>query len=81
MLLENIFISVIGAPKTNIFSAQNGYQAFQKATQQQMDLIIMDLNMPIMDGFTAARKIKDFYKKDSYIFFSEMEGKESLNIQ
>jgi len=61
MILENILISIIGVPNTNIFSAQNGYQAFQKATQHQIDLIIMDLNMPIMDGFTAAKKIKEFY--------------------
>jgi len=26
------------------------------------DMIIMDLNMPIMDGFRATKKIKEFYK-------------------
>ena len=36
--------------------------------------------MPIMDGFTAAKKIKEFHKKDSYIFFSKSEKNERSNI-
>lgn len=40
-----------------IDTARNGAEAVQKATEQQYDVITMDINMPIMDGLTAVEKI------------------------
>lgn len=37
--------------------AVNGKQAVDKVTEQDFDLIFMDLQMPIMDGLTATRNI------------------------
>src|ERR1700682_2090407 len=37
--------------------AENGYQAVQKATELQPDLIVLDLSMPVMAGLGAARAI------------------------
>ena len=36
-------------------------QAYQKAISGTFNLIIMDLNMPVMDGFAATKKIKEFF--------------------
>ena len=38
--------------------AENGAMAVERATRDQPDLILMDLGMPEMDGWTAAEKIK-----------------------
>lgn len=38
-------------------TARNGAEAVEKATASQYDVITMDINMPIMDGLTAVRKI------------------------
>ena len=38
--------------------ASNGYEAIEKATSHQYDLIFMDIQMPEMDGVTATGKIK-----------------------
>ena len=40
--------------------AENGRVAVEKAQEQSYDLILMDLQMPEMDGFTATEKIKVF---------------------
>ena len=40
--------------------ADNGRIAVEKAQEQPYDLILMDLQMPEMDGFTATEKIKAF---------------------
>ncbi|MEZ6133009.1 MAG: response regulator [Planctomycetaceae bacterium] len=38
--------------------AENGLQAFEKATTENYDLILMDMQMPVMDGFTATQKLR-----------------------
>ncbi len=40
------------------FLAMNGRDGFHAASKQKPDLIIMDLSMPEMDGWTATRLIK-----------------------
>jgi len=41
-----------------VFEAENGAVAIEKAIRQRPDLILMDIQMPVMDGMTAARLIR-----------------------
>ena len=41
-----------------ITEAENGEEALAAVTKQRPDLILMDVQMPIMDGYTATRWIK-----------------------
>jgi len=40
--------------------AENGAIAVEMVTKTPYDLILMDLQMPVMDGYTAARKIREY---------------------
>ncbi len=42
----------------NIIEAQNGREAIEFATLYRPDLILMDIKMPVMDGFEASRVLK-----------------------
>ena len=40
--------------------AENGLLATEKLKESRFDLILMDLQMPVMDGYTATIKIREF---------------------
>ena len=40
-------------------AAENGEQALKKTREQCPDLILMDIGMPVMDGLTAIRSLRD----------------------
>lgn len=48
----------------NIVEAENGNQAVRLAQQVRPDLIIMDMEMPELDGLAATRKIRSIKELD-----------------
>ncbi|EKD35827.1 MAG: Response regulator receiver protein [uncultured bacterium] len=42
-----------------VLEAKNGVEGIEKAREYRPDLVLMDIQMPVMDGFTAARILKD----------------------
>ena len=42
-----------------VATAENGKIALHLAAEQEFDVILMDMQMPIMDGYTATRILRD----------------------
>jgi len=42
----------------DVIEARNGKEAIDAAQQRQPDIIIMDLSLPVMDGWEATRRLK-----------------------
>lgn len=45
-------------PNAQFIMAENGIIGLQLASQHNPDVILLDINMPVMDGFEVCRKIK-----------------------
>ena len=61
LLLEKI---LSGAGYTSITSTQNSSEVYELHHKNHYDLIILDLHMPIMDGYEVIKAIKD--NKEAY---------------
>ena len=57
-----------------VFEAKNGMEAVQMTQKNDFDMIIMDVMMPELDGFSAAAEIRKF--KDTPIIILSARGEE-----
>jgi PAS domain S-box-containing protein len=49
---------ILGAAGVDLTSVENGAEAVDMAARSRFDLILMDMQMPVMDGLTAIRAIR-----------------------
>lgn len=56
------------------FEAHNGKEALEVVSQTHMDLILMDIMMPEMDGITAMRKIREDSNVPIILLTAKSEG-------
>jgi hypothetical protein len=54
---------LLGKGRHRVTSAGDGVQAVEMAKQQRFDLILMDMQMPRLDGLGAARQIRDWQRQ------------------
>ena len=58
--------------------AINGYEGYNKILEKEYDLVICDLNMPVMDGFTFCLKTTSYYQNKNQLFEIEKANKPYL---
>lgn len=54
----------------HVDEAKNGKEALQKLGEQEFDLILLDLEMPVMDGWEASQKIISRFPKTKLVVIS-----------
>jgi DNA-binding NarL/FixJ family response regulator len=58
--------------------ASNGEEAVQQARQLDPDLIVLDVTMPILDGISAAKRIRKLKPSTPILILSMHEGREMV---
>ena len=58
--------------------ATNGREAVEKALEWKPDLVLLDVRLPVLSGFDAAKEIKERQPDIPILFFSIHDTKEIL---
>ncbi|WP_394215128.1 response regulator transcription factor [Brachybacterium vulturis] len=53
-----------------VFTASTGNEAIREATENQPDLVVLDVMLPDMDGFTVTRRLRDRGEKYPILFLT-----------
>lgn len=54
-----------------VFECENGAEAVLAFEEHHPDVVLMDINMPVMDGITATRKIMDEHPMARVVMVSD----------
>ncbi|HLT06508.1 MAG TPA: response regulator [Cyclobacteriaceae bacterium] len=66
-VIINLTKNVLMFEKFQITAVKNGEQVLNKLKQEDFDLILMDINMPVMDGIECTKAIRSMDDKNKAV--------------
>jgi CheY-like chemotaxis protein len=57
---RKVISCILALVKADLTWAENGLEGVQAFQKQHFDVVLMDLQMPVMDGYTATREIRAY---------------------
>lgn len=57
-VIQNLTKKILQFQNFDIVAVKNGEQVLQTLQKEDIDIILMDINMPVMDGMECARQVR-----------------------
>jgi hypothetical protein len=57
-VIQNLTKKILQFQNYEISSAKNGEQVLQMLSKEDFDIILLDINMPVMDGMECAKQVR-----------------------
>lgn len=82
--IRNLGIKILEKFQYNVLTAENGKEAIEVYLENTIDLVLLDINMPVMDGIQCMKKIFEINKYAKIIatsgFYTEKRIEEILSM-
>lgn len=62
LINQKVFLGILSASQFHLDIVDNGAKALEAIKSAKYDVVLMDCQMPVMDGYAATRAIRDFEK-------------------
>lgn len=77
-LFQKVFRNLFTQHTKEIFSASNGKEGLELYEKHKPDIVVTDINMPIMDGLEMSEKIKQLNRSQTIVLLTELTQSENL---
>lgn len=79
MLIRSVIKEYLLNEKWNVFEAENGEEALRIYKEEKIDLVLLDVMMPKMDGYTALKEMKKIKDTPVIMLTAMIEESDKLN--
>lgn len=62
-VIQNLTKKILEFQNYKIFSAKNGKEVLEMLEKENFDVLLLDINMPVMDGMECAKAIRNLSDK------------------
>ena len=77
-IIEFVKLILKKVNNVNVVYASNGEEGVELYKNNQFDLVITDMHMPIMDGFGLIESIRELNPKQIFMMITATENKDDL---
>jgi two-component system KDP operon response regulator KdpE len=77
--IRRVLKTMLSAQNYEVFDARDGQEALEKVEKSRFDLVILDMNMPVLDGLETCRSIRA--NADIAIVMLTVRNSESDKVQ
>ena len=76
--IRSKYVKLLKLYFTNVYEASNGEEALNIYNDKKPQIIILDINIPLINGLEVAKKIRETDSSPKIIFFTAYSDKEKL---